>query len=114
MGVGVPLTYLALLLSQGSDAASRSHIWVASISVLIFGGLLLASLPGLHARHGDWARPVTLGWLASSNPPKIGTEMDRPRCATRWPRRCLAKAAAPDSKRRAHAHHPQDILPYHT
>ncbi len=64
MGVGVPLTYLALLLSQGSDAATQSHIWVASISVLIFGGLLLASLFWLHARHGDWARPVTLGWLA--------------------------------------------------
>jgi hypothetical protein len=64
MGVGVPLTYLALLLSQGSDAASQAHIWVASISVLIFAGLLLASLFWLLARRGGWARPVTLGWLA--------------------------------------------------
>ncbi|HEX9118113.1 MAG TPA: hypothetical protein VGA61_18755, partial [Anaerolineae bacterium] len=64
LGVIAPLAYLALLLVQGSDPNLQSHVSVALIGVMTFGGLLLASLLWLQARRGRWVRPVTLGWLA--------------------------------------------------
>ncbi len=63
--VGVPLAYLALLLTQDSDPTITLHVSIAVIAVVSFAGLLLASLLWLAARRGDWARTTTLGWLAA-------------------------------------------------
>ncbi len=65
LAVGVPLAYLALLLTQDRDAAITLHVSIAVIAVMSFAGLLLASLLWLAARRGDWARTTTLGWLAA-------------------------------------------------
>jgi len=64
LAMGVPLAYLALLLTQDRDPAIVLRVSITLIAVLTFAGLLLASLLWLTARRGDWARPVTLAWLA--------------------------------------------------
>lgn len=65
LAIGVPLAYLALLVTQdrGQDVVLR--VSIALIAVASFAGLLLASLLWLSARRGDWARTSTLGWLAA-------------------------------------------------
>jgi hypothetical protein len=64
LGVGAPLAYLATLLVQDRDPDIILRVSVALISVLLCGGLLLATLVWLTARHNNWARPLTLGLLA--------------------------------------------------
>ena len=65
LAIGVPLAYLALLLSQSSDPTVTLRISITLIAVVTFAGLLLASLLWLTARRGEWARRSTLGWLAA-------------------------------------------------
>ncbi len=65
LAVGVPLAYLALLLTQDRDPAIVLRVSIALIAILCFAGLLLASLLWLSARRGNWARASTLGWLAA-------------------------------------------------
>ena len=65
LAVGVPLAYLALLLTQDRDPAIVLRVSIALIAILGFAGLLLASLLWLSARRGNWARASTLGWLAA-------------------------------------------------
>ena len=63
--VGVPLAYLALLLTQDREQGIISRISVTLIAVLAFAGLLAASFLWLSARRGEWAQLTTLGWLAA-------------------------------------------------
>jgi len=63
--VGVPLAYLALLLTQDREPGIISRISVTLIAVLAFAGLLAASFLWLSARRGEWAQLTTLGWLAA-------------------------------------------------
>jgi len=65
LAIGMPLGYLALLLTQDRDPAIVLRVAIALIAILSFAGLLLASLLWLSARRGDWARATTLGWLAA-------------------------------------------------
>ncbi len=65
LAVGVPLAYLALLLTQDRDPAIVLRVSITLIAVVTFAGLLLASLLWLTARRGQWAAPRTLGWLAA-------------------------------------------------
>jgi hypothetical protein len=62
--VGVPLGYLALLLTQDREPAIISRVSIALIAIMSFAGLLAASFVWLTARRGAWAQPLTLGWLA--------------------------------------------------
>ncbi len=62
--IAVPLGYLALLLTQDRPADMVSRISVTLIALMMFAGLLLASLLWAIARCKEWARPATLGWLA--------------------------------------------------
>ena len=64
LAVGVPLAYLALLLTQDRDPAIVLRVSITLIAVVTFAGLLVASLLWLTARRGGWARPKTLAWLA--------------------------------------------------
>ncbi len=66
LAIGVPLAYLALLLTQDRDPTIVLHVSIALIAILSFAGLLLASLLWLSARRGNWARTSTLGWLAAA------------------------------------------------
>jgi len=65
LAFGVPLAYLALILTQDRDQAIVLRVSITLIAVLSFAGLLLASLLWLSARRGNWARASTLGWLAA-------------------------------------------------
>jgi hypothetical protein len=65
LAIGVPLAYVALLLVQDREPAIELRVSITLIAVLSFAGLLLASLLWLSARRGNWARAVTLGWLAA-------------------------------------------------
>ncbi|MCX6028482.1 MAG: hypothetical protein NT169_04155 [Chloroflexi bacterium] len=65
LAVGVPLAYLALLLTQDRDPAIVLRVSITLLAVITFAGLLLASLLWLTARRGGWAKPQTLGWLAA-------------------------------------------------
>ena len=65
LAIGVPLAYLALLLTQDRDPAIALRVSITLIAVVSFAGLLLASLLWLTARRGNWARASTLGWLAA-------------------------------------------------
>ncbi|MEZ4770819.1 MAG: hypothetical protein R2844_20685 [Caldilineales bacterium] len=62
--VVVPLTFLALLLTQTLDPTLFLRVSVAAIAVLLFVGFLLASWALVGARRAGWARPVTIGVLA--------------------------------------------------
>lgn len=64
LAFGVPLAYLALLLTQDRDPAVVLRVSITLIAVATFAGLLVACLLWLTARRGEWARPLTLGWLA--------------------------------------------------
>ena len=64
LAIGVPLAYLALLLTQDRDPAVVLRVSISLIAVATFAGLLVACLLWLTARRGEWARPLTLGWLA--------------------------------------------------
>ena len=63
--VGVPLAYLALLLTQDREPGIISRISVTLIAVLAFAGLLAASFLWPSARRGEWAQLTTLGWLVA-------------------------------------------------
>ncbi len=63
--IGVPLGYLALLLTQDREPAVISRVSVTLIAIMSFAGLLTASFVWLTARRGAWAQPLTLGWLAA-------------------------------------------------
>jgi hypothetical protein len=63
--IAVPLTNQALLLTQDREPAIISHVSVALIAVVSAAGLLSASFLWLTARRGEWARSITLGWLAA-------------------------------------------------
>lgn len=63
--IGVPLAYVALLLTQDRDQAIVLRVSITLIAVMTFAGLLLASLLWLIARRRDWAQSRTLGWLAA-------------------------------------------------
>jgi len=62
-GVGLPLTYFALLMGQDKSPEIFLRISVAAIAVAIFAALLLSSLALLAARRYGWAGPHTLGFL---------------------------------------------------
>ncbi len=62
---GVPLMYLALLLVQNQDPAIVTRVSITLIAVMVFAGLLAASLFWLAALRGRWARPDTLAWAAA-------------------------------------------------
>ena len=64
LAVGVPLAYLAVVLTQDRDPAVVLRTSVTLIAVVTFAGLLLASFLWLTARRGNWAKPTILGWLA--------------------------------------------------
>jgi len=64
--VGVPLSYLALLLTQDREPAIISRVAIMLVAVMSFAGLLAASFLWLTARRGAWGRPLTLGWLAAA------------------------------------------------
>ena len=63
LAFGVPLAYLALLLTQDRDPAIVLRVSITLIAVLTFAGLLLASLLWLTARRGNWAGPAP--WAGS-------------------------------------------------
>lgn len=62
--IALPLTYLALLLTQDREQTVFIRVAVTTIGVTTLAGLLLATLALFQARRADWARPATLGALA--------------------------------------------------
>jgi hypothetical protein len=64
LAIGLPLIYLALLLTQDQAQTIFIRIAVTTIGVTTLAGLLLATLALFQARRANWARPATLGALA--------------------------------------------------
>ncbi|MFZ1627335.1 MAG: hypothetical protein WAV70_00285, partial [Anaerolineae bacterium] len=64
LAIGLPLIYLALLLTQDREQTVFIRVAVAAIGITTLAGLLLATLAIFHARRANWARPATLGALA--------------------------------------------------
>lgn len=62
--IGLPLIYLALLLTQDRAQTIFIRVAVTTIGVTTLAGLLLATLALFQARRAGWARPTTLGALA--------------------------------------------------
>jgi hypothetical protein len=65
LAVVAPLAYLGLVLVQNQDAAMVSRVSIIVISLMLFAGLLGASLFWLVALRGGWARADTLAWAAA-------------------------------------------------
>ena len=64
LAIGLPLIYLALLLTQDREQTVFIRVAVAAIGIATLAGLLLAVLALFHARRANWARPTTLAGLA--------------------------------------------------
>ena len=64
LAIGLPLIYLALLLTQDREQTVFIRVAVATIGVATLAALLLATLAIFHSRRANWARPATLGALA--------------------------------------------------
>ena len=62
--IAVPLAYLALLLAQGQDQAIILRLSITLIAIMLFAGLLGASLFWLAALRGEWAKTATLAAAA--------------------------------------------------
>lgn len=62
--IGLPLIYLALLLTQDREQTVFIRVAVTTIGMTTLAGLLLATLAIFHGRRANWARPATLGGLA--------------------------------------------------
>ncbi|WP_423225581.1 hypothetical protein [Candidatus Amarolinea aalborgensis] len=64
LAIGLPLSYLALLLTQDREQTVFIRVAVTTIGVATLAALLLATLAIFHGRRAVWARPATLGALA--------------------------------------------------
>jgi len=64
LAIGLPLIYLALLLTQDREQTVFIRVAVTTIGVTTLAALLLATLAIFHGRRANWARPATLGALA--------------------------------------------------
>jgi hypothetical protein len=65
LGIIAPLAYLGLVFVQNQDPAVVSRVSIIVISLMLFAGLLGASLFWLAALRGGWGRADTLAWAAA-------------------------------------------------